>query len=560
MKAKQQQLVESSWNLSAEQPDCGMMPPPPQQQALNNHLMMRRSSAGHIGGCQQLISDQLSPSSQTSNGSNNSNGSSSSSLKVEIHDESSQSSTSDVVADMLHQQKSHLYAQAQSALIPAATEASLKTIVAELAAVKQESSSSSMVHPFAAVVDLATVSTAAHALCPCPMAAEVPMVGMMLSQQQQQPATVTQAVAATGPTTNSIQFTDQQLTTISNAINSTNTSPSTSSVIDVGAGLHVDTASRSSNSSSSDHGGLMVAAGSPGPLNCSDIILNSHNAILGASPGNSSPVAATTTGSSGSPLGTASILAAVDQHNNMSPDVILNPTVSPSVLCEPIGASVSVAPVQSLVDPILNMSTAPPPVAMVVGASPSASAVCDSVIAMDQSSQSSLLDSMMVGQQQQQSSPGSNADLIQQQQPQVSTTTAEVVQNIIMNAAVEILSSQQETLTQGSMDAIVSLNNAVAILTQDQQQQLQQMSPENMSGASDNGGGAGDRLVRSNSNTMATNVGDMNVTGGCCALSGTVAAAVATQAGPNLMMATAKAGDNDIHMRSVHDEMAHING
>lgn len=297
-----------------------------------------------------------------------------------------------------------------------------------------------------------------------------------------------------------IQFTDQQLTTISQAINATTTIPATSSVMDVGGGNGNVTASvvlqQQMDTTPAAQGVNLMAP------NCtaSDIILNSHNAISDASVVVSSSVSSANGANS----------SIVGEHGSISPDIILNPTVSPSLLCDSVPVVVVVPTANSsgvveglLVDPLLS-SVSP--------------------IAVDGSSVSSG------GLQSPQSPNGSSGGV---------STTAEVVQNVqnmILNAAAEILVSQQTTISNESMQAIISLNNAASMLN-DQQQQEQVVSPIYSSPPSATVAVEDPNLVlmvQQNSNILTEAQTTNQVVGG--GVSG------------------------DIHMQTVHEDIGHLTG
>lgn len=293
-------------------------------------------------------------------------------------------------------------------------------------------------------------------------------------------------IAVPGPVT-PIQFTDQQLTTISQAINATTTNPATSSVMDVGGGVGVSTGNTIHMDTSSVNSvpqpvNLMVP-------NCSasDIILNSHNVILGATTGAQGQVVVATS-PTGGPGGM--VVGAMD-HGSISPDVILNPTVTPSLLCETLSGASAV--------PVVTSSSA------VVEGNPGL-----------------LVDPMLTT-----TTPVNVSDPSgSPQSPNGLATTAEVVQNVqnmILNAAAEILVSQQTVISNESMQAIISLNNAASMLNDQQEQQQQQQHQQN-------------------SNILTDSV--QQTSGG---------QVVANTAG---LMGVPR----DIHMRAVHEEIGHMTG
>lgn len=313
-----------------------------------------------------------------------------------------------------------------------------------------------------------------------------------------------------GPATAPIQFTDQQLTTISQAINATTTIPATSSVMDVGGGATASAAIQMDTGNAAQPVNLMVP-------NCTaaDIILNSHSVILGTSPiGNSGDGVVVVSADPTSPTGQSMSLVGVPmERGNISPDVILNPTVTPRLLCDPV--PVVVVPTTSsavvegsgslLVDPML--SVAPLVVDPMMGNSPASAS----------------------GSLQSPQSPNSSNGGV--------TTTAEVVQNVqnmILNAAAEILVSQQTTISNESMQAIISLNNAASMLNE--QQDPVAVNPIY------------------NGSPPVVPVEDSNLV-------------MMVQQGSNLMAEAqvpvsqvAMGVPGDIHMRVMHDDIGHLTG
>lgn len=395
----------SGMEQKADLTDCGMMPPPNTTLPLN----IRRSSSGN------MLSDQLSPVA-------------SSCLKVEISDESSQGSLSDgndpfqqQTVDLLLQQKimdekSRMVNANEHIFVTALQPANVILSPQQTQVISDHHSpKENQMQPFLSNPNLmATPMTGIEPICTANN-----LMGHLYGQDGNKQTT------SDARNTNSIpiQFTDHQLTTISNAIINSNTSPSMSSVMDIG--LQIET-----NSNNSSDLGAISSAGSlqRSPLS-HDIILNSHNSII------NSPSAISTSSQSSS--------ISMEMHHNMSPELILNPSVSPSVLCEPMSNSVTVPAVQTLVEPILNLPQPQPN-------SP------ENVAIMEQNA--AILDSMMT--------PISVQTQQQQQQTQMNTLTtgaqqSNVVHNMILNAAAEILSSQPPTITTESMQALISLNNAV---------------------------------------------------------------------------------------------------
>lgn len=465
MQQQQQQQQLDQWTTttsSQESTDCGMMPPPHSTLSMS---LRRSSSGGILNGV--LTADQLSPSSGSSCSSSPGNSSCSSSnsncsLKVEVNDESSQSSLGEMSVPLM------MTTDALS-LVPAAT-------------VKQEefdvAQHNLLMNMTSQVV--AAAAAAAASVAPTPV-----------------------VVAPPPP----IQFTDQQLTTISQAINATTTNPATSSVCDVGGGtLHMDTSSQ---------GGGGGGVGGQNLMAASDIILNSSCSI--AAVGLGVDVSSTTSSPN-------VVVLPLDHHSSLSPEVILNPAVTPSLLCD---------------------AAALPPVSTVVSVN---TAARPSMVVVDQSmlaaASNSVVDSNAVGLLVDPMTATTAAALQSPQSPNGGSglaTTAEVVQNVqnmILNAAAEILVSQQTTISNESMQAIISLNNAASMLN-DQQQVEPVVTGGLFTGASPvvvASVGAEDpglaMMVRRNSNILTETV--------------------TSQLGAT--------GSGDIHMRTVHDEIGHMAG
>lgn len=317
-----------------------------------------------------------------------------------------------------------------------------------------------------------------------------------------------------------IQFTDQQLTTISQAINATTTIPATSSVMDVGGGNGNVTASIPLQHMDTTPAGQGVNLMAP---NCtaSDIILNSHSAILGAPSDASAVVSSAVSSANGA---TSSIVGALGEHGSISPDIILNPTVTPSLLCDSVPVVVVVPTANSsgvdgnvglLVDPLLSVSP----------------------ITIDGSSVSGG------GLQSPQSPNGSSGGV---------STTAEVVQNVqnmILNAAAEILVSQQTTISNESMQAIISLNNAASMLNDQQQEQVVTpiyTSPPPAVAVEDPNLVL---MVQQNSNILTEAQTTSQVAGGGGRGGGGVT-------GNGGLMGVS----GDIHMQTVHEDIGHLAG
>lgn len=215
--AVEQQQSQAMWGGLQDATDCGMMPPPNSTMSLN----IRRSSSGGGGLPMGVVStDQLSPSSSSTCSSN-------CSLKVECHDDSSQSSIGEmpvellmhssgggpsgggVVVDCSSSSSSQLMIQADSLAVVAA-------------AVKQE--------------ELAVAQQMAAAV------AHQHHNMIMSGHHMGGPGVAAGGGQVSGANDAPIRFTDQQLTTISQAINATTTNPATSSVMDVGGmQQHMDT-------------------------------------------------------------------------------------------------------------------------------------------------------------------------------------------------------------------------------------------------------------------------------------------------------------------------------
>lgn len=476
-KVQQPPMQQDQWTTATtlqqqESADCGMMPPPNSTLTLN---IRRSSSGGIIGGG---LNDQLSPSSSSTCSSN-------CSLKVEIHDESSQGSLCEMPVPLV--------------MMPTVTDGAMTVKQEDMAVVQQQ--------------------LAHHNLL---------MNGVHLGNQV---APSSSAVAAVAAAVAPIQFTDQQMTTISQAINATTTNPATSSVMDVGAALHMDTS------------GGVVAPNHVQPVNlmttncsASDIILNSHSVILGA-PSNvtSSGVvvdqSVNTSPNGGLPVGTIGAL----NGGSLSSDVILNPSVSPTLLCDTLaGAPVAVPVVATtamIVDPMMTLASST--VATSNSVDPMLAAPSVVVDPMMGNSPTSAMQSPQSPNGSTGSGSSSNSGL---------ATTAEVVQNVqnmILNAAAEILVSQQTTISTESMQAIISLNNAASMLN-DQPQQQQEVAAVVNAGMY-------------SSPPPATEDPNMAMMG----RRNSNIAAEAAVGGASEMLEVVP---GDIHMRTVHEDIGHLGG
>lgn len=316
-----------------------------------------------------------------------------------------------------------------------------------------------------------------------------------------------------------IQFTDQQLTTISQAINATTTIPATSSVMDVGS--HGGTSSAALQQMDTSNAQQQSVTQMNPNCSASDIILNSHSVILGAPSLGGAPgdgLVVVTSASVQNDASNAAIVGALE-HGSISPEIILNPAVTPSLLCDAVpvvvpttSSAVVEANASLLVDPLLTPVVVDP----MLGSSPRSSS----------------------------NSNASSAALQSPQSPNGVSTTAEVVQNVqnmILNAAAEILVSQQTTISNESMQAIISLNNAASMLEQEAVPVVNPIynsppaveEPNNLV-----------MMVQQSSNILAETQQQQQQQ------------QVTSQVAQSAMCGV----PGDIHMRTVHEEIGHLTG
>ncbi|XP_058830280.1 nuclear factor of activated T-cells 5 isoform X2 [Topomyia yanbarensis] len=193
------------------------------------------------------------------------------------------------------------------------------------------------------------------------------------------------------------------------------------------------------------HGDISNATSGHSPLS-QDVMLNSQSTLTVPSPGNMvlSPASTTSSDVSSHP------------HSSISPEIILNPTVSPSsMICSPSNATVA--------------ATAAAAVAAAAAVSEGAGLLTNQVF---------------------NNMAAVAANMIEQQPKE----TTQAVQEIILNAAAEILTSQEPSVTtQSTINALISMNAQEMMTTSCQPQSQAIMSQQNL-------------LPQCQPSTMASNV------------------------------------------------------